>query len=181
MLKIALTGHRPDKLAGYALEHPFYDAMHAWLGRIIDNAITHHPEEQLSLHSGMALGADTVWAMAIVAAKQRHPGRIRFVAEIPTLSQPARWSSSVDRRRWEHLKDQADEANVYAERYSVQCLHDRNRGMITGSDLLLAVWNGEASGGTAGSVRIAQQQGIRVFPIDPAAIREQLTASRQRS
>lgn len=181
MLKIALTGHRPDKLAGYTLEHPFYDALRAWLDRIIDNAIAHHPEQQLSLHSGMALGADTVWAMAIVAAKQRHPGRIRFVAEIPTPSQPERWSSPVDRRRWEQLKDQADAVNVYAERYSVRCLHDRNRGMITGSDLLLAVWNGESTGGTASSVRIAQQQEIRVFQLDPAAIREQLTGTHQRS
>ncbi len=165
---IALTGHRPSKLAGYDLAHPFYAALQGWLDRIIDNGLDHH--RHLTLHSGMALGADTVWAKSIVAAKRHHPNRIKFVAEVPVLSQPDRWPAARDRELWAELKAQADQVNVYAQTYTVQCLHERNRGMISGADLLLAVWDG-SSGGTADGVRIAQARDIRVFRMHPDQVR----------
>jgi uncharacterized phage-like protein YoqJ len=170
---IALTGHRPNKLAGYDLTHPFYTALRAWLVAIIECGLARY--QHLTLHSGMALGADTVWAEVIVAMRDQHPGRIAFVAELPVMFQPSRWPNVHDRKRWQRLVDAADHVNVYAETYSVACLHDRNRGMIRPADLLLAVWDG-TPGGTAGGVRIAQEQGIRIFRMTPAQIRARMVA-----
>lgn len=167
---IALTGHRPAALAGYDLSHPFYTVLRTWLEEIIAGGLSIHPH--LTLHSGMALGADTVWAQAIVRQKALHPDRISFVAEIPVLTQPDRWPGAEDRRRWAELKDSADRVHVYANSYTVQCLHDRNRGMISAADLVLAIWNGTPSGGTAGAVRFARQQNIQTFVIAPRDVRD---------
>lgn len=60
ILSIALTGHRPDKLAGYNLNNPFYGRLHERLMKIIERALDNYP--LVECHSGMALGADTVWA-----------------------------------------------------------------------------------------------------------------------
>lgn len=71
---------------------PVYDH----LVGIIRQQLKDHPNDTLELHSGMAEGADLVWAQAIVNEKQRlarkgQGDRIRFVADIPTASQSDVW------------------------------------------------------------------------------------------
>ena len=68
-LTISLTGHRPPKLAGYNIGSPYYKRMQEYLEGLIEKAILRC--DTLELHSGMALGADTVWAQAIVAKKNK--------------------------------------------------------------------------------------------------------------
>lgn len=65
---VALTGHRPGKLAGYDLYHPFYERLRERLKGIVLDGIEKH--SHLTLHSGMALGADTIWSQA--ALTMRH-------------------------------------------------------------------------------------------------------------
>lgn len=69
VVSISLTGHRPDKLAGYNLNDPFYDRLRRRLIRIIERSLDNY--EIVECHSGMALGADTVWAQAIVECQQK--------------------------------------------------------------------------------------------------------------
>lgn len=165
---IALTGHRPTKLAGYDMGHPFYAELGHWLLGVIEGALLHYP--RLELRSGMALGADTVWAQQIVVARQRHPDRVRFVADVPVMTQADRWPEP-SRRLWRQLVDTADEVVVYAQRYHVSCLHRRNEGMIAAADLVLAVWDG-SSGGTGNGVASARKMGKGVFVMTPQRVRE---------
>ena len=161
VVSISLTGHRPDKLAGYDLNDPFYGRLRQRLIRIIERSLDNY--ELVECHSGMALGADTVWAQAIVKCQQKYGhNRIRFIADIPDEKQPSRWISKADRDRWKELVDQADEIRQYAHqnvgRSYAYILNQRNIGMIKACDILIAVYNGDATGDTANGVR----DGIRM-------------------
>lgn len=161
VVSLSLTGHRPDKLAGYNVNVPFYDRLRHRLIRIIERSLDNY--EIVECHSGMALGADTVWAQAIVECQQKYgTNRIRFIADIPDMKQSSRWISKADRDRWKELVDQADEVRQYAHqnvgKSYAYILNQRNIGMIQACDILIAVYNGDATGGTANGVR----DGIRM-------------------
>lgn len=161
IVSLSLTGHRPDKLAGYNLNVPFYDRLRHRLIRIIERSLDKY--ELVECHSGMALGADTVWAQAIVECQQKYgTNRIRFIADIPDMNQSSRWISKADRDRWKELVDQADEVRQYAHqnvgKSYAYILNQRNIGMIQACDILIAVYNGDATGGTTNGVR----DGIRM-------------------
>lgn len=168
---IALTGHRPQRLAGYDLSQPFYTLLQRKLSRIIEAGLEKH--KHLTLHSGMALGADTVWSLAILEARDLHPAAVRFVAEVPSPEQAGRWRVA-DRKLWEAHVAAADEVNYYAEKYHVSCLWKRNNGMVAACDLLLAVWDGSESGGTFGAIEYARKREKQVFVIDPESISRKL-------
>ena len=86
---ISLTGHRPDKLAGYDMTNDYYNRLRQRLIRIIERSLAQYPT--VECHSGMALGADTVWAEAIIACRDKYgKDRVPFVAEIPDYNQPGR-------------------------------------------------------------------------------------------
>lgn len=166
---IALTGHRPGKLAGYDLGNPFYGNLRRHLMSTIEVALKEH--HHLTLHSGMALGADTVWSEAVVNVRAMNPDRITFVAEVPVMTQSDRWVATTDKQRWaRHIKI-ADTVNVYAERYTPRCLWDRNEGMIDAADRLIAIWDGHPGGGTAGAVTYARRKGVPVQVLSPDAFR----------
>lgn len=164
---VSLTGHRPHKLAGYDLSDPFYVRLQARLERIIVNGLEHHPH--LTLHSGLALGADTVWSKAILAQREIQPDRITFVAEVPVMSQSSRWPAARDQQFWQHQVDVADRVNIYATTYSPRAMQQRNEGMIAAAQLLLAVHDG-SSGGTGNAVDFARKTGVRIFSLPPSSI-----------
>lgn len=152
-LHIALTGHRPNKLDGYNLNTPFYRHMHDSLASVIEYNLPAY--DVIWVHSGMALGADIVWACAARTMMKKYPGRVKLHAEIPVMTQPDIWVSAKDKKLWHELVDLADAKSVYAEKYSPKCLQDRNIGMINHADCLLAIWDG-SNGGTKNAVDYAK-------------------------
>jgi len=50
--------------------------------------------------------------------------------------------------------------------YTIDCFDLRNRYMVMRSDIVLAVWNGQA-GGTANTIRYAQRLDKRIYVINP--------------
>lgn len=173
VVSISLTGHRPDKLAGYNLNNPFYERLRERLVKIIERALEKYPF--VECHSGMALGADTVWAQSIVYCQKKYGrNRIRFIADIPDENQPSRWFNKIDRDRWRELLDQADEVREYASqnigRSYAYILNQRNIGMIRACDILIAIYNGDAKGGTANGIRDGVRMGKFVSQIHPNSI-----------
>jgi uncharacterized phage-like protein YoqJ len=79
MKKVAVTGHRPDKLWGYDMLQPKYTKLRA--------AIRARMEElngQIGI-TGMALGVDQLFAEVCIEMG------IPFIAAIPFLGQASRW------------------------------------------------------------------------------------------
>jgi uncharacterized phage-like protein YoqJ len=169
---ISLTGHRPDKLAGYNMADPYYERLQKRLSAIIEKALKTYPV--VECHSGMALGADTVWALAITETRRKYgKQRVKFVAEIPAFNQSSRWSRS-SQILWTNLIGQADNVNQYAPqnqgRSYAYILNQRNIGMIQACDLLIAIYDGSPTGGTANGVRDGKRLNKWITVIHPNSI-----------
>ncbi|WP_056986674.1 SLOG family protein [Ligilactobacillus equi] len=129
----------------------------------------------IEAHSGMALGADTAWAMAILNVKSRHPNQVEFVANIPDENQGSNWPVS-SRNFYNQLLSQADRIeNTYemhpeAESMSIpQRLEQRNKDMIGNSQIVFSLWN-HMDGGTAnGSLDAYNMNGVNsLVRLNPA-------------
>lgn len=152
---IGLTGHRPHKLWGYDLDQPEYDNLQDKLESIIETLLDGYGE--VVCHSGLALGADTVWSIAILNMREKYPNRVKFYAEIPFMGQSGSWfGDSVD--FWEYQVENADFRSIYLDplpgltweqvpKYRItKALDDRNKGMVDKVDILIAISDGSKSG-----------------------------------
>lgn len=170
-LVLALTGHRPDKLAGYNMQNEFYDRLRERLVRIIERSLEKYPI--VECHSGMALGADTIWAEAIIECRQRYgDARVIFVADIPDYNQSSRWPP-YSQQKWSDLMSYAEKTNTYNQNDGKSygyVLNQRNIGMIDACDLLIAVYNGDKFGGTANAVKYGQSKNKYITHIHPKTI-----------
>lgn len=170
MASIALTGHRPTKLDGYDGSTPYYRRLQNELLRIALRTLHGMSAGMLELHSGMALGADTVWAEAIIALKQVYLRRVRFVAHVPMPQQPDRWPAPAQ-VHYRELLAQADEVCTYGTEYTSQVMQARNVGMIDAAEMLIAVYDGSERGGTANAVRYAREIAKPVIYLHPDRFR----------
>lgn len=170
-LTISLTGHRPPKLAGYNMDNPYYKRMQEYLEELIEKAI--HRCDILELHSGMALGADTVWAQAIIAKKMEYPNKISLVADIPDMGQPSRWPKP-SQDLWTELMKQADMVNTYAQNNTKRSygyiLNQRNIGMVDACDILIAIYDG-TPGGTHNAVNYGMKKQKYIHQVHPRTFR----------
>lgn len=131
------------------------------------------------VHSGLALGFDTILAQAALDVG------MALHAHIPFEAQAERWPTS-DRREWQRLRDAAATVTVYGpdplelvlthpditDAYvaAVRLLHARNDGLLDAAQggVVFACWNAQKrTGGTASAVRKAAQRGLPVLHIDP--------------
>lgn len=161
---ICLTGHRPNRLDGYNINTPYYRKMSSFLDKLVDENVLEHGS--VTLRSGMALGADTIWAMCIIDAKKRHPGKVTFIADVPCVTQKSKWRGD-DQRRWDALVAQADDVVIYSQNYTRECMNQRNKGMVDNSDMVIAIWDGSPIGGTAHAVRYSKMNNKRMVVKDP--------------
>lgn len=99
---IALTGHRPKDVfvrngSNQPYENPYdhtnsrWQALQQQLEQTVEQRLQEHPDRHFQLRTGMALGADLVWAQAMVNLKARHPDRITNIAFIPNDEQTEYW------------------------------------------------------------------------------------------
>lgn len=117
--------------------------------------------------SGMALGADTWWAEAVLAAG------MDLHTHVPFEDQAKTWPVE-DQALWRALRGAAAVDRVIGgQAYDVKMLHARNDTMLRqtreGGGLVVAVWNGKTSGGTYSAVTKARRAGQPLLVIDPSA------------
>ena len=150
-MKVAATGHRIEKFEGsaFALSNTL-----TWLDLMADFLAS---DERFGLDegiSGMATGVDQLWATVVLEKK------IPLSAYVPYWGQARKWSSE-NRDNWSAILGLARDVKVFgrSEPYDVSTIWDRNRGMVDDCDLLLVVKDGSDTGGTAGTLRYAQEVG----------------------
>lgn len=152
---IAVTGHRPAKLnKEYDYNGPCSDFVRDQLTNcLLDKKPT------LGI-SGMALGADTIFAQVCLKHK------IPLLAAIPFKNQEARWSEQ-QRKLYYSLLDRASDVVVVSPGdYSLEKMQIRNQYMVDRCDTLIAVFDG-TKGGTKNTVQYALQQHKPIIYIDP--------------
>lgn len=140
---IAATGHRPDKLGGYAS---------ATLELLTDLAVVHlellDPELVIS---GMAQGWDTAVALAAIELD------IPLVTAEPFLGQAQKWPPAAQQQHARILGEARVRYIVCDGLYEPWKFQKRNEWMVDHCDSLLALWNG-SSGGTANCIAYAERK-----------------------
>ena len=105
--------------------------------------------------SGGALGVDQDFAEAVLRAKQMHP-EIQLELAVPCKTQTTHWNE-IERLRYHFILELADKVVVLSQHYTRFCMQRRNEYMVNKSDLILAYWNGEESGGTWNTISYAKR------------------------
>ena len=119
---ICVTGHRPDKLYGYELSDWRYMVLKEKLKTILKE---NNCSEAIS---GMALGVDTVFALAVLELKlEGYP--IQLHCAIPCQNQDKFWKQP-DKDRYHMILEKADIVTMvtYAP-YTPSCMQQRNEYM----------------------------------------------------
>lgn len=164
---ISLTGHRPPELFGYDINSKDYDSIRRRLGTILKK----HTElnDEVTCHTGMALGADTLWADVTIAGKKLWPDKVRLHAEIPHPKQKDAWKNQEARDHYDFILSQADDSTLYADEYSPWCMQARNVGMLDHGEYLIAVWNGtiKPKSGTSNAVKYATKEKDGYYVVRP--------------
>jgi uncharacterized phage-like protein YoqJ len=144
---IAGTGHRPQKL-----KDGFSDETFNKLVSIIKiKLIKLQPEKVIS---GMALGFDTCLAQAAIDLG------IYLIAAVPFDGQESIWPQNSKEKYYELLIQANETVVVSTGGYAAWKLHKRNQWMIDNCDKILALWNGDKSGGTYQCLQYAKDKEV---------------------
>ena len=160
MKTVAVTGHRPKTLGwGYNLGTKLYYNMYRSMYQFLREEM---PDRCIT---GMALGVDTVFALA--ALSYRDISNKDVDCYIPFNGQELLWSKE-DQERYVRILKRADHRKIITDNgYSAWAMQKRNEWMVDETDILLAVWNGIKKGGTWNCIRYAQKKNVPVIIRSP--------------
>ena len=179
MKKIAFTGHRPQTLGG---GYDWNTKINQRIIKLIKDEVSKQlqTDDEFDFIVGGALGIDQMAFAVCQELKAEHP-EIKISCEIavPFAGQPNAWRSKVDKDRYFDqiaIADKVvyvDKLPYYGSDKSVgQKLQLRNIYMVDNCDLLIAVYNGDITGGTANCVNYAIKKEKEIVTIDPRDDRE---------
>lgn len=154
---LTFTGHRPQRLKlGFDIYHEEWNPLKTKMKQfIIDRQIT-------DVWSGMALGTDTIAAIATLELKEERYD-IKLHCAIPCRNYHGKWSAQLV-NVYNSILEKADEV-VYVKdgEYDEFCLSHRNYYMVDKADEVFAVWDEKSYGGTYEAVAYAKYKGIPVY------------------
>lgn len=161
-MKICVTGHRPDKLYGYKLSDPKYVKLKE---RFKELLIQNNCTEAIT---GMALGADMVFAIAILELKKQG-WDIKLHCAIPCRNHSCKWNKSYQ-DLYNYILNKADIVKLVTdEDYKPWLMQKRNEYMVDLADKVIAVWDGN-KGGTYNCVKYAEKKGKEIIRILPEEV-----------
>jgi uncharacterized phage-like protein YoqJ len=142
---LGITGHRPQSIGcDFTYKHPKAIKL---ISAITNKFLELQPDKIIS---GMALGVDSY---AIKAAINLD---IPFIAAVPFVGQELMWPKPLQ-NNYQNFLLKAQEVKIVSEGgYSLSKMHIRNKWIIDNSDQLVAVWNGQESGGTYNAICFAK-------------------------
>lgn len=156
---ICVTGHRPNKLYGYDLSDPRWQELKQTLKTILRE---NHCTEAIS---GMALGVDTIFALAVLELKEEGFD-IKLHCAIPCKNHSCKWPrKSIE--LYNKILQKADIVKFVSEQeYRPYLMQRRNKYMVDHSDKVVAVWDGSKSG-TENCVEYAEKSQKEIVYIRP--------------
>lgn len=161
-MKIAVTGHRPNSLSN---EYGYDYNSSKWRETIdiFKMLLTKYKADEAI--SGMALGADTAFAIAALELKESESD-IKLHCAIPCLNHPSKWPKQ-SQELYNKILEKADEIKIVTEEpYKPYLMQVRNEYMVDRADLIIAFWNGKP-GGTGNCVNYARKQYKPIVQVNP--------------
>lgn len=158
-MKIALTGHRPQRL-----DLPEDELSSEW--KNINNWLTEQivkyfekgiieNDEELVAYSGMASGCDIAFGMRVSLLKKML--KIKLICVLPCKDYN---SSHV---HYEELKKDADGWIELSDSFYKGCDNMRDQYLVDKCDVLLAIWDGKKSGGVWSTICKAKKAGKEII------------------
>lgn len=164
-MKAAFTGHRPESLPYSEDSQEFIPLLQA-IWTEIDHLIEMGVD---TFYCGAARGSDIICGEDIVFRKTLCSKPFTLICSIPFKEQPRGWELEWKMRYWDLLKN-SDRIVQTSDRYQRGCYHIRNRYLVDHSDILLAIYDGYSSGGTAYTINYAKKTGKPIIIIDPHSL-----------
>jgi uncharacterized phage-like protein YoqJ len=156
---VMVTGHRPNKLpGGYNLESPHNVALRNLFINILAKV------QPTSCITGMALGVDQIFALAVIEHKKTYPD-CKLIAAIPCPEQACKWPLPSQKLYLEILA-KCDYSKYISEKYDNSCMKVRNNWMVKQCTSAIAVYDG-SPGGTMHAVNALMSAKKPVLVINP--------------
>ena len=156
------TGHRPERLPwGVNEQDPRCVAQKEELREALEQAYAQGIRHFIC---GMARGTDLYFAEAVLELRERREG-VTLEAARPCETQ-GRGLSGAERERYEGSLDRCDYETLVQHTYDRGCMQRRNRYMVDRSALVIAIYDGDPTGGTAQTLAYALRQKVNVHILD---------------
>lgn len=110
--------------------------------------------------AGGAVGFDMLAALKVISFRNIHPD-VRLNLILPCRDQYIKWSSH-DKSAYQFTLTHADSVIYLHDKYTAECMHERNRALVSGAHFCVAYMR-KPSGGTAYTVRLSERSGLRVI------------------
>lgn len=158
-MKICVTGHRPNKLYGYDLNDNRWIFLKEKFKQLL---VENNCHEAIT---GMALGVDTVFSLAVLELK-KEGFNIKLHCAIPCKNYFCKWTkASIS--LYKDIISKADIVKLVSnEEYKAYLMQKRNEYMVNLADKIIVVWNGR-KGGTENCIKYANKMGKEIISIDP--------------
>lgn len=154
-MKIALTGHRPQRLFGEDLENKDWTKIREWLKEtLIENNCT-------VAYSGMASGSDMLFALAVLDLKSEININLNLV--FPCKGYGAK-SSFSKYHEWRKKIINSSNKQIYIhEKYCKGADDDRDKYMVENCDILITIFDGNNVGGVYNTIKYAKRLGKKII------------------
>lgn len=160
---IAVTGHRPKKISP-ELYDPMSDLSKRYINSFKKFLIENNCDYAIS---GMALGIDTLFAIAVLQLRKEGYS-IKLECAIPCLNHGDKWPPS-SQHLYDMILNKSDKVTLVSNiPYNRNVMQIRNEYMVDHCDLLLAIYDG-GRGGTENCIQYAKTKecNIKIFsPFD---------------
>ncbi len=111
-------------------------------------------------YAGGAVGFDMLAAVTVLNLRQRELPGMTLTLALPHFGHYKNWSKA-NKNVFAEVLGRADQVVYVSEDYAPGCMHLRNRYMVDRSSLCIC-FCGRKSGGTAYTVRYAEQKGLKI-------------------
>ena len=157
-MRVALTGHRPQRLGLPEDEISIeWNCIIGWLTQqmIKITEISLIRDETVDLYCGMASGCDMVFGLIGSTLKDGLSCKLHCI--LPCKD----YNSS--HKLYNLVKKHADEWVELSDKFYKGCDNVRDQYMVDHCDVLLAIWDGNKSGGVWSTIRKAQKAGKKII------------------
>ena len=115
-----------------------------------------------SFRTGGAVGFDTIAALCVLELKETHP-EISLELILPCRNQTKLWSTQ-NQKVYEYILSNASNVEYVTEYFTSWCMHERNRRLVTGSQVCIAFLS-HSGGGSSYTYSFAIQNRLEVVNI----------------
>lgn len=127
------------------------------------------PDSKDTCITGMAIGADQIFAEAVIILKD-HGYQLSLIAALPFVGQESKWPEA-SKAKYNQILSRCDQVvAVSPPGYEAWKMQKRNEWMVNNADHVLAIWNGSKSGGTYNCLRYAQTLKKPMLRLDPQTL-----------